>query len=546
MKVGCALLLVLFLPTANGQSLTTEEWQEDLDALRSAIVETHPRPFTQVTEEAWTEQFDLMSKQIKSLEDHEIIVGMAELVATLQDGHSRLTLPTIHPEIGASFAHSKTPDPAYDELKFGRLPIEIEEFDDGIFVVKATGEYKTLLGSKVTAIGNNDIDAVSKTVMPAIHAENEQFAKIFLADRLTIPEILHYYELADGVDSAVFEFQSDSGNKRTENLPAIADTPVAWQSIEARLAAPPLWLKHKDRDYWYQIIDDAVYLQYNEVGYDGNHPPVPFVAEMLSEAKKHGATRLVLDLRRNFGGDASWMMPFFRGITRHEVFDRPGGLYVIIGRRTFSAAALMVNELEQHTHAIFVGEATGSKPDTFGDSKKRQLPNSGLTVRISSLFWKNWLAGEFRSAISPHIAAPVTFDDFAHGRDPALDAALSHRMPDSPVEYFASLLTDANVNTAALYISKYLMDPRYGDQDLENPMLELGYRFLRDGDATNAYYTFLLAETYYSRSADVLAGLGLALEKLERNEQAIETYQRALTRNENHEDAQAGLKRLTD
>jgi tetratricopeptide (TPR) repeat protein len=44
----------------------------------------------------------------------------------------------------------------------------------------------------------------------------------------------------------------------------------------------------------------------------------------------------------------------------------------------------------------------------------------------------------------------------------------------------------------------------------------------------------------------VLAALGLALEKLERKEQAIETYQRALTRNEKHEGAQAGLKRLTD
>ena len=540
------IALVHYSPSIFGQILTGDAWREDLSALRAAILETHPRPFTKISKQEWTNRYNALSSRIDSLSDHDVVIAMAELVALLQDGHTRLTLPTRHPDIGVSFAHSATPDPTHEALRLGRLPIVLRDFDDGIFVIKATDQHKHVVGQRVVAIGQKDIATVVETVAPAIHAENEQFSKVFLPDRLTIPEVLSYYGVAEDTTAVAFELEGSNGDRATEEIESVADAPLVWHSVESRLEQLPRWLRQPERDYWYELIGNALYIQYNEIGYDGNHPLLPFVSEMLAAADRRGADRVIIDLRHNFGGDATWMLPFFRAVTRHEKFDRPGGLYVLIGRRTFSAAALLVNELEQHTHALFVGEATGARPDTFGDSRKTQLPNSGLTVRISTIFWKNWLAGEYRQAISPHIATPLTFEDYSNGHDPALDAALSHRLPGSPVDYFATLLTETDVNTAALFISKYLLDPRYGAQDFEKPLLALGYRFLKAQDPTNARFTFLLAETYYSRSPDVLAALGLALEELGRKEEAVDTYRRALNRDANHKGAAAGLTRLSN
>ncbi len=541
-----AVLAASCLAAASLQAgvLTGDQWREDLAAARAAIIENHPWPYTQVSADDWQARYDALAARLDAMDDHAVIVAIAELVAAIGDGHTRLTLPTRHPDLGVSFTHTETAAPAFDALRFGRLPVVLEDFDDGLFVVAAAGRARDLLGQRVTGIGGKPVEAAWNAVRPAIHAENEPFARIFVPDRLTIPEVLDYYGLAEADGSVRIELEDAAGESVRRRLAPISGTAIEWQSVTDAWTAPPLWQRNAERDYWYEIVGDALYIQYNEVGYDGDHPPLSFVAGMLEAAASGKVRRAIVDLRRNAGGNSTWMLPFFRAVSRNAAFDRPGGLYVLIGRSTFSAAALFVNELEQHTHALFVGEPMGSRPDTFGDARRTRLPNSGLTVRVSTLFWKNWLAGEYRDSVAPHVPVPVTFEDYAAGRDPALEAALAHELPGSPVDYLGTLLTETDVNTAALFISKYLLDPKFAGNDLERSMLDLGYRFLERGDAANARYTFLLAETYYSRSPDVLAALGVALEALDRGEEAVEAYQRALARDPSHAEAAAGIERL--
>jgi len=51
------------------------------------------------------------------------------------------------------------------------------------------------------------------------------------------------------------------------------------------------------------------------------------------------------------------------------------------------------------------------------------LPNSHLTVRVSSLYWQQSDPRDTREFIEVNIPAPLTFADYAAGRDPALEVA---------------------------------------------------------------------------------------------------------------------------
>ncbi|HZE08716.1 MAG TPA: hypothetical protein VE110_08165, partial [Gemmatimonadaceae bacterium] len=103
-------------------------------------------------------------------------------------------------------------------------------------------------------------------------------------------------------------------------------------------------------------------------------------------------------------------------------YDTPGHLYVLTGRRTFSAAQMLVTELMKYTTSIFVGEPTASHGNHFGDSYRIVMPNSKVTVRVSTL-WHQYLdSRDKRMMIEPDIAAPLTFADYAAGRDPVLRA----------------------------------------------------------------------------------------------------------------------------
>jgi hypothetical protein len=79
----------------------------------------------------------------------------------------------------------------------------------------------------------------------------------------------------------------------------------------------------------------------------------------------------------------------------------------------------------KYTTAIFVGEPTSSHGNTFGDSYRIVMPNSGVTVRVSTL-WHQYLdSRDKRLMIDPEIRAPLTFADYVAGRDPALQAVIN-------------------------------------------------------------------------------------------------------------------------
>jgi hypothetical protein len=53
---------------------------------------------------------------------------------------------------------------------------------------------------------------------------------------------------------------------------------------------------------------------------------------------------LIVDVRYNSGGDGSKVPAFIKQIIKRDRFDAPGNLFVISGRKTFSAAVDFVAE----------------------------------------------------------------------------------------------------------------------------------------------------------------------------------------------------------
>src|SRR2546430_12521 len=77
--------------------------------------------------------------------------------------------------------------------------------------------------------------------------------------------------------------------------------------------------------------------------------------------------RLVLDIRENTGGNGGLNRYPVQQLLRRPTLDRPDRLFVIIGRRTFSAGQQFTNLLEAWTQATFVGEPSGQRPSQYGD-----------------------------------------------------------------------------------------------------------------------------------------------------------------------------------
>jgi hypothetical protein len=96
---------------------------------------------------------------------------------------------------------------------------------------------------------------------------------------------------------------------------------------------------------------------------------------------------------------------------------------VLIGRGTYSAAALLLAELDTQVPLTFVGEPTGGGSGTFGNPQTHRLPGADIAVQIPGR-WFSRVEDDI-AAIEPDRPVESTWSAFASGADPVLEAALS-------------------------------------------------------------------------------------------------------------------------
>lgn len=497
-----------------GRVMTDAQWRQDLDQLASAIRDIHFKPFHNTSAAAFDDAVASLQATIPERSDAEIIVGMAQIVATLRDGHTRLHLPRLYPELAleAELGHSGTPPPAFDGLRFTQLPVRFGLFEDGLFVTAATADHETLIGREVERIGKLPVGEALQSVKSTSFFENESRARLLAPDRLALPDVLAALGIVAGSDAVPLAVAGNAGSDDSQLIDVRPLTTPGAIFLDGGPVPAPLWQRHRELTHWYEILPerDAIFVQVNQFAESPARPYSDFVGETLAEARRAGVTRYIVDLRHNSGGIGEWVIPFATGLSRSE-FNRYGRLYVLMGRTTFSAAQHFLHEFEKNTFAIFVGEPGGAKPSHFGDGRRIVLDNSGLTLRVSTIYWHSWLANDFRDAINPHLDAPLASDDHFAGRDPALEAASRYTPPDSLALQIDEQLRKGKVQNGLLLLQRFMTDGTVAKHDRILPSLgNIAAGLVEDGYVKPGYFVFFVANNYFPGHADIETGLANA------------------------------------
>jgi len=470
-------------------------WRADITQAADTIRQVHPRPFRMVTAQEFDTATRRLIEDVPGLTDKEVIVRLAALVAMVADGHTRLTIPREHPDLGLEFGHTPTPQPQVDALRFRQLPIQFREFADGVHVVAADDSHAELIGHRLDAIGGTPIAEAMRAVQAICFAGNSQLASLMGADRLSLPEALSALGIVRSADVVELVLTAPEGETKTVSLSPLPRVPPAWVDPFAD-GALPLRLRHPGQPFWSEYISDGnfVYLQLNEI-VDAEVPLAEFITNTLSRAVENDA-RLVIDLRSNFGGSGGLNRTLVTSIIGDAGLNQRGRTFVLIGRRTFSAAQMLVNELERYTRVIFVGEPTGSRPDHFGDPEKVRLDNSGLTLRVSRLHWSSYTAFDDREATRPDFEAPWFAKDYFAGADPALSTALS--LEDVSLKtLLRAALARGDLQQVARHTLDCKLSPDTYDDDFSDILRVLGDEFLAAGQPGNASLAYRVGLYFY-------------------------------------------------
>lgn len=512
------------LPVLAQTAITAEEWQEDLRYLQATVHKDYPFLLRKISAADFDAEVDKLYQQIPSLEAHEVTVGLARIVALFKYGHTQITYTTT--------------------ANGTALPVNLYEFTDGIFIEGAQLEHRAVVGAKVIAIEGIPIKKALEMIRPVVPVENEQYFKAFGLRFVTVPAVLH----AQGVTSSLTETITMTLEKEGRSFEhSFTSIPLDQLSEEYNFTVPSdTWLSARDQSstplyfkdlnerlFLFEYLEDkkTVYARQSRVRNETDETLGSFYERLFDFIDTHDVDRLVYDVRHNGGGNNYLNKPFIKGLVRSDKLQKPGSLFVITGRRTFSAAQNLVNEIDNYTSAIFVGEPTAENLNFYGDTRAETLPNSKIEAYLSFAWWQDKAPWENADWLYPDVSVAMSFEDFRTNKDPVLDAALNYdssKMIVNPMEYLTELFVAGKMELLRTETIRMFNDPNYNYFDFENSFNSAGRRMMGGPNHAGAILILDMNVELYPDSANTWSSLGDAHQKGGEKEKAKAAYKKAI------------------
>jgi hypothetical protein len=495
-------------------------WREDIAAFGRELAARHGDVYHAVDSAAFARSLADLAERAPELARHELIVGLVRIAASIGDGHT--SVPFL-----------------FDAAAGLRpVPLRFEHFEEGIFVRGAAPDFADLVGARLVGVGDASIEEVWETLAPLVARDNDIWLRVVIPTLVGFPELLHAVGLSSDPESARYRFQTAEGEGTHEvaaGAPLVpghgADAlPPGWVDARPNGAwqlAPEL--APRPAPYWsaYLPATGTLYVRFDQVNDAEEGTGVhAFFREAFRDADRRGLHRAILDIRANSGGEGMLNYGIVREFLERPALNRPGGVYVIIGRRTFSAAQALAHMMDWWTEAVFVGEPTGSSPQFWGDHDFFRLPHSGLLVTAAPTWWQPGGPYDGRAYLPPAWTFEPRFEDYVAGRDPALAAIAEGRVVALEQRVREALATgrDDAVLTA---VRAWEAEPVNRHASATRELNRIGYALYREGAAREALLVFranVEAHPDYANGWDSLGEILLAEGDLEAG---IEAYRRA-------------------
>jgi hypothetical protein len=447
--IGSSLTLLFIPKQIQEKEIPPELLKEDVEFLFRSIEEMHPNPYL------YTNKSEIykIKEIIKTKTDHpmtriEFYKLIAPLVAKLKDGHTE-----VYPPFYQFTSEGTLPVEKPEEKLF---PLKVEIFGTRAFVAE---EYKKIeKGSELLEINGVNLSELIEELKKYKGSERE--ALILELVELDFSELLHV-ELGS-CEKFEIKLQLPSGEVKKYILEGTLS------KGEMRLPSNP---------YTFKIINNNTALLTLDT-----FMPIPnqdtcrvFLKGAFTEIKEKSIGNLIIDIRKNFGGDSRNRNMLLEYLTDRPyknskgsyqkvsepliqvckelgvyekylkgykpgdmIFYEPslvkpeptplkfnGNVYVLTSRETASSAMGFADIIKYNKIGKIVGEETGDTVISFSNSLLFELPNSRLVARSSTQYSIGLSAEKHGKGVIPDYKVEFQPEDLITGKDRALEFTLN-------------------------------------------------------------------------------------------------------------------------
>jgi tetratricopeptide (TPR) repeat protein len=417
----------------------------------------------------------------------------------------------------------------------------------------ADKKYAAVVGGRVVKLGKVSGQKAFQAAGEIAPRDNEFTVKDRAPLYMAMAEVLDGLGLVDDMEAVPLTVEKNGIETTVVLMPEAGlfpmdgfAVPPGWVDARDANAPLPLWLRHSDDYFWFEYLADSrtIYVQFNAVADKNDETVEAFFKRVMAFAETHPVDRFVFDERLNGGGNNYLLRPIIHGFIRSDTVNQPGKLFTIIGRKTFSAAMNCVNRMKLDTNTLFVGEPTGSSPNMYGDNTPVVLPNSKLSMRLSSVWWQDMDPRDVRIWQAPDLSTELTFADYRAGRDPAMEAILSHKPGVDVVTLVGAAVEKNDYAGAKAALLNFTRDPLHKYSSAEAELNELGYKLVSVNKLDQAILVMKLNTEVYPDSFNAWDSLGEVYMDRGDKQLAIQSYSRSLELNPKNSNARERLVKL--
>ncbi|NFO13621.1 peptidase S41 [Clostridium botulinum] len=389
----------IFHRVTNSPMIKSEDRNEkfiaDIEFLKKELPKKHKNLFFSKSKEEFNDEIDSLINNVSRYSDEEINGELAKIIVSINDSHTNV-------DIMGSLAY----------------PLSFFQFGDDIYLVDGDSEYKEYWGKKLVSINGYSIENLKEKLEPFISKDNEAISKNQFSVLLKCVEVLKLSGIVKE-DNATFTFEGLS-NADVMIKPVTMEEYMNIRTLSSDEEFKnrfPISKQNSNDNYWFKYIEEenTVYVKYNSCMEMKEYSFSDFTKDVFNVIDTKNATKLVVDLRDNGGGNSRIFEVFLDEIKKRENTNKVGNLYAIIGRRTFSSAVLNAMSLRNETNSTLIGEPTGGKPNHFGEVKTIHLSNVNIDVNYSSNYFKT--SDEDTDSIYPDIEINLNAESFFNGQD---------------------------------------------------------------------------------------------------------------------------------
>ena len=404
--------------------LSSEMMQKDFEYVVNKLKNVHPATVEGFTETQKKIISDILKKIQRPLTKEKFFFTVNELFHSFHDAHTTQWL---------SFSQG--------------IDLPLVWLQDGLYIAKNTDILRQ--GDWIQTIGGQQVPQLRDKLNQILWTENDHLVRLEGPWMLSARPYLEHLGLIEN-DGVAVTFQR-AGKNHTIRIPII------------RLQRP----QNEDLPFFQYAIDqdhDLAVLTLNSCQYHSEYRKK--LQQFFNEIHTHKIKNIVLDLRRNSGGDSRVIDKFLpylnvdriktygsrvrysqearektrvfkvgletfpRAERRNEKINQEnllfsGRLFVLTSPKTFSSGNMFAATIQDNRIGTIVGEPTGNKPSCYGHPLPFQMPRTAISFKIShKQFFRPDSTRDLEDAVYPDVEVYRKIDDIIHHRDAQMENIL--------------------------------------------------------------------------------------------------------------------------